>query len=258
MDEMVYDAKAARREEEIYRTSAAAERRCRVREALDPAPDETVLSLGPGPGFEPAELAAECDVRSVIGVERSPAMLGLADERCGEDEGVELVEGEATALPLSDEAVDAAVSVQVYGYVEELEEALAELERVLRPGASAVVYVTDWETLVWRVGDPDFAARVYEAWKRHCTRPRLGSEMTAPLREAGFRVERVEPYTICNTSLAGTFAGRLVPEVRDHTADVLSREVADAWESAVRNRERAGETFFALTGSLYRVSKIRS
>ncbi|WP_254543800.1 methyltransferase domain-containing protein [Halomarina pelagica] len=253
----VYDAEAARREEAVYRTQAAAERRRRVREALDLDGGETVLSLGPGPGFEPAELAAAVDVRSVIGVERSEAMLALAAERCASDDAVSLIAGEATALPLPDGTVDAALSVQVYGYVDALDDALVELARVLRPGGRAVVYATDWETLVWRVGDPDLAERVYDAWDGHCARPRLGSALAAPLRNAGLRVEYVEPYAICNASLENTFAGRLVPAVREHTADVLDRATADAWTGAVRDRERAGETFFCLTGSLYRVTKPR-
>ncbi|MGA9403097.1 methyltransferase domain-containing protein, partial [Haladaptatus sp.] len=111
----------------------------------------------------------------------------------GADEDVELLAGEATGLPLVDESIDAALSVQVYGYVDALETALSELARVLRPGGSAVVYVTDWETLVWRVGDPELAARVSRTWKSHCVRPRLGSEMTTPLRAAGFHIETVEP-----------------------------------------------------------------
>ena len=243
----VYDAEAARREEATYRTPGAVERRRRVREVLSPDIGDVVLSLGPGPGFEPAELANDYDVESVIGVERSQAMLALAAERCGADEDVELLAGEATGLPLVDESIDAALSVQVYGYVDALETALSELARVLRPGGSAVVYVTDWETLVWRVGDPELAARVSRTWKSHCVRPRLGSEMTTPLRAAGFHIEPVEPYTICNTTLDGTFAGRWkYGHIGTHTV---------RWERTVRSRERAGRTFFSLTGSLYHVSK---
>lgn len=250
---MIYDEEAAKREEKTYRTSGAVERRRRVRAALDLDGGESVLSLGPGPGFEPAELIAETDAGAVIGVEKSEAMLALAADRCAPHGSVSLIEGEVTALPLPDDAVDAAVSVQVYGYVDALDDALAELKRVLRPGGHAIVYATDWETLVWRVGDPALATRVYGAWQSHCTRPRLGSELAGPLRAAGFRIERVEPYPICNTSLDETFAGCLVPEVREHTAAVLDQQTAETWTAAIRERERRGETFFSLTGSLYRV-----
>jgi ubiquinone/menaquinone biosynthesis C-methylase UbiE len=254
MDEMVCDAEDVRREEAVYRTPAAAERRRRVREALAPGDDAFVLSLGPGPGFEPAELAATSDVRCVVGIDRSKAMLALADKWCGSDDRVSLIEGEATTLPLAAGSVDAAISVQVYGYVDALDDALTELARVLRHDGQAVVYVTDWKTLVWRVGDFELAERVYEAWQDSCVRPRLGSTLATPLRKAGFQIESIEPYAICNTSLDGTFAGRLVPEVKDHTAEVLNQDAAETWTEAIRERERAGETFFSLTGSLYHVS----
>lgn len=255
MNETVYDMEAARREEETYRTPAAIERRCFVRENLNPDEESVVLSLGPGPGFEPAELASIEPVQSVIGVDQSKPMLALAAERCAANDTVSLLEGEATALPLPTASVDAAVSVQVYGYIDALGDALTELHRVLRPGGSAVVYATDWNTLVWRTGDSELAETVYNAWKTHCTRPRLGSELSAPLRKAGFQIENIEPYTICNTNLNGTFAGSLMPEVHDHTADMLDEETADAWTEAIEDQERGGETFFSLTGFLHRVIK---
>lgn len=99
MTEIVYDMEAACREEAIYRTPAAVDRRRRIRQALSPTSGETVLSLGPGPGFEPLELASLTDVESVIGVDQSRAMLELARNRCASTENVSLIEGEATALP---------------------------------------------------------------------------------------------------------------------------------------------------------------
>ena len=252
---MIYDLETARREEQTYRTPGAIQRRRRVREALRLEGNESVLSLGPGPGFEPLELITEGAAQSVIGIERSDAMLTLAAERCASSDQVSLAKGEATQLPLRDESVDAAVSVQVYGYVTALDDALSELERVLRPGGQAVVYVTDWETLVWRLGDDELADRVYTAWKNHCVRPRLGSELANPLRDAGFQIDDVRPYTICSTSLDGTFTGCLVPEVREQTAETLNQEIANSWYTAIQAQERAGKTFFSLTGFLYRVAK---
>jgi protein-L-isoaspartate O-methyltransferase len=57
-DPLEYHEQAARQEERIDETSAAATRRRRVRELLEPASGDSVLSVGCGPGFEPAELVS--------------------------------------------------------------------------------------------------------------------------------------------------------------------------------------------------------
>lgn len=250
---MIYDEKAARREEETYRTKSARERRQFVRDAISPERTDTIVSIGPGPGFEPAEIAATVDSTSIIGIDRSPAMLSLAKERCAQYESVSLIEGDATAIPLPRNSVDTAIAVQVYGYCENLRTAFSELRRVLRPTGEALVYVTDWETLVWRTRNPDLAKRVYTAWQSHCTWPRLGSTLKTALQKENVAIRAVKPFTICNTSLDQTFSGSLVPEVRDHTAKALGEGTADAWLQAIRDTEQAGETFFSLTGYLYRL-----
>lgn len=52
-----YTEDEAKREEAMYETQAANDRRNRVRNKLEVTPGERVLSIGCGPGFEPAELA---------------------------------------------------------------------------------------------------------------------------------------------------------------------------------------------------------
>lgn len=82
-------------------------------------------------------------------IDRSAAMLDLARDRCELLSQVSLTAADATALPIADGSIDAATAVQVYEYVEHLESAPAELVRVLRPGGRAVVYDTDFASIVW-------------------------------------------------------------------------------------------------------------
>jgi ubiquinone/menaquinone biosynthesis C-methylase UbiE len=55
--------------------------------------------------------------------------------------------------------------VPVYEYVDDLNAALAELYRVLDSDGRAVVYATDWDSLVWHASNRERAARVLDAWK---------------------------------------------------------------------------------------------
>lgn len=259
-DPIGYTESEASREEATYRTPSISARRRLVREALDLEAGETVLSLGCGPGFEPAELADPVGPDGLVyGIDRSEAMLALARRRCDDRPGVRLARGDVVDLPVADGSVDAAVAVQVYEYVEDLGAALAELRRVLRPGGRAVVYDTDFDSLVWRAADRERAERVLDAFDDHCPRPHLGSRLRPHLREAGLTVEAVEPNTILDTRLEeGAFGYHLMEAVRDYVVDrdLVDAGTADAWVADLRERERRGETFFSLTQYLHLVRRV--
>jgi len=254
-----FDDNEVDRETAIYKTSAVATRRQRIRELLLLDRGETVLSVGCGPGFEPAEIAEEVgSTGRVHGVDRSRSMLASAAGRCADLPQVTLSVSDATALPVADESVDAATAVQVYEYVPDVETAVAELARVLRPGGQAVICDTDFDSLVWRSTDRDRTQRVLETFTDHCEWPHLGSELASVFREAGLHVGRIEPYTICNTELApDAFATRLMEA---HAAYLVDREKfppekVDAWLADLKELDDDGKTFFSLTQYLYVVRR---
>ncbi len=259
-DPLAYHEQAAKQEERIYRTSAAATRRRRVRDLLDPSAGDSVLSIGCGPGFEPAELAPVVgDDGRVLGVDRSKAMLRLAADRCRSREQVSLAASDAAALPVTTGTVDAATAVQVYEYVPDIDAALAELNRVLAPDGHAVICDADWDGVVWRSPNPERMARVLEAFDDHCPHPRLGSRLVPKLRAAGFRVEAVVPTTVAETGLdEDAFVTHLLPAVESFVADheAIGPDEAAAWTEDLRAADRRGETFFSYTQYLYRVSPV--
>ena len=72
-----------------------------------------MLDIGCGPGFYVAELLEQVGSGgSVIGVDVSGDMLAVAARRTEGHENVEFHERGATSLPLPDQSVDRAVSVQ--------------------------------------------------------------------------------------------------------------------------------------------------
>src|SRR6478672_1041342 len=170
-DQLVFDEDAAQRIEAMYLIGDARRRRAIVRERLGARPGERVLDVGCGPGFYCLELLDEVGGDgSVIGVDSSEAMLALAAGRCAGRDNVELRTGEATALPVEDGEVDAAISVQVQEYVPDIERSLAEMHRALRPGGRVLVYDVDWQTLAV-AGEPERTARVLRAWDEHLAHP---------------------------------------------------------------------------------------
>jgi len=86
-----------------------------------------VLEVGCGTGLLLTRIASFA--RSARGVDLSPGMLERARAR-----GLDVLEGSATHLPLPDASVDVACSFKVLAHVREIERALAEMARVVRPG----------------------------------------------------------------------------------------------------------------------------
>ena len=254
-----YDETEARQEEAIYRTQAAATRRERIREMLSLSPGDEVISIGCGPGFEPAEIGwAVGNGGRVHGVDRSRPMLSLARDRCAPLPQVTLSQANAVNLPVADESVDAAVAVQVFEYLESVASAVSELARVLRPGGAAVVCDADFASLVWRSPDPGRMARVLEAFDDHCPQPRLGSRLAPLLREAGLTVDRVEPNTMVNTRLdEETFAYHLMQFIEGYAAEheAIGPTAAKNWADDLREQEATGESFFSFTQYCYLVHK---
>lgn len=101
-------------------------------------PDDWVVAdLGCGTGALSAELAA--NVKRVIGVDQSAAMLKAAKRRTEKLANVELRRGELEAIPVDTDTCDAALLVLVLTYVAQPERVLAEAARVLKPGGKLIV-----------------------------------------------------------------------------------------------------------------------
>jgi SAM-dependent methyltransferase len=92
-----------------------------------------VLEVGCGWGEFVARLARELRPDDLVAVDLSPRMVELARER-----GVDTRVGDVQQLPFPDGAFDCAVANWMLYHVPDLDRALGELARVLRPGGRLV------------------------------------------------------------------------------------------------------------------------
>ena len=117
---------------------------------VDPASD--VLEIGFGPGHSLKKLCHLAAFGTVTGIDRSTTMSREAAERNRSaiaDGRLSLLRGSFESLPLPDSSVDRILAVNVMYFVGPLLTALAEARRVLRPGGSMAVYVTDRSSMEW-------------------------------------------------------------------------------------------------------------
>jgi arsenite methyltransferase len=238
-DPLEFDERQSRAVEETYATRDIVEQRRATLDALAPRPGERVLDVGCGPGYlcaEMAEAGAE-----VVGVDPSPAMLALAEQR---GSGVELLRGDALSLPVADASFDAAVSTQVYEYVADMAAALAEVRRVLRSSGRLLVLDTDWDSIVWRSSDHERMERVLRAWEEHLAHPRLPRVLPSLLRDAGFTLLRTEIVPVLNVGYSrDTYSAQVLGMIAEFVSgrQGIAPEEAMAWRDDLRS---LGEDYF--------------
>lgn len=102
---------------------------------------QRVLDIGCGSGFHLPFFAAEA--AQVTGVEPHPPLVKLARRRVAALANVRVATGSAAALPLSESSVDLMHARWAYFFGPGCEPGLAELDRVMRPGGTAVVIDND-------------------------------------------------------------------------------------------------------------------
>ncbi len=100
-----------------------------------------VLDVGCGSGFHLPRFAETA--RSVVGVEPHPRLVALAKQRTSGLPNVRVLQGTAQRLPLPDRSVDVAHARWAYFFGPGCEPGLAELDRVVRRGGTAVVIDND-------------------------------------------------------------------------------------------------------------------
>jgi arsenite methyltransferase len=119
----------------------------------------------------------------VHGVELSDTMLAVARRRFSEDAAagrLSLHAGDLADLPLEGDSLDAAITVNTVYFVEDLEQAFAEIARALRPNGRVVI----------GVGDPAAMARM--SFTAHGFTLRPIDDLKRLLRTSGFDEPRDE------------------------------------------------------------------
>lgn len=101
-----------------------------------------VLDVATGTGDLAIEIARACSGATVVGLDPSPGMLAVAEQKLakrGLTDRVKLVEGDAQVLPQGNCEMDAATIAFGIRNVPDRPKALRELARVVRPGGKIAV-----------------------------------------------------------------------------------------------------------------------
>jgi SAM-dependent methyltransferase len=259
LDEPKFGERAAQWLAAIYQSREVVAQRAEVLDALALGHGEQVLDIGSGPGLLAAELGHAVGPKGwVEGIDSSVPMVEAARARCEGLPWVGFRQADAAELPFEDQAFDAAAATQVYEYVPAIERALAELNRVLRPGGRAVILDTDWDSAVWQTADRPRMARVLAAWEEHFVHPHLPGRLGPLLRRAGFALARLAVVPLLNPDYgADGYSAGMIGVISDFVAGRcgVSRAEASDWANELRARGADGTYFFSLNRYLFLARK---
>jgi SAM-dependent methyltransferase len=176
--------------------------RATATELLSPGAGDRLVDVGCGTGDVVRALAALVGPDGlVIGVDPSEVMLAVARARsAGRDLPVEFVRGDVGDLELPDSSADGVVCERVLQHVGDAPGAVAELERITRPGGRVVVIDTDWGLHAIHGADPDLTRRVVDAWVDSAADGRVGRRLPSLLADAGLTDRTVVAETLVSTA----------------------------------------------------------
>ena len=208
----------------------------------------TILDVGCGIGQDALDLAQAVGPHGrVIGIDSSETMLQEARARAAQTQlPVEYVLADATHLPFADASFDGCQASRVLGHLREPKLAVAEMVRVVRPGARVVVADGDMDLIAIDIPDRALARKVIHAACDLMVPGWLGRQMPRLFQQAGLSNIRVEgrlmPLDYAFFQLA--FRGVLQ---RAQAADSISEEELTCFWKTLEQAEQE-QHFFARVG----------
>ena len=171
---------------------------------LDPLPSATLLDAACGTGRYSTWLAARG--HRIIGVDRSSAMLEKARQKVPAGD---FRLGDLEALPLEPASVDHAVCALALVHLPEVDKAVAELARVVRPGGRVVI--SDVHPFVVLLGWQAQFRTASQGTGFMRLHPHLPSDYCRAFAAAGLRVRGCHEPRLTSES-AVTVAAERLPE----------------------------------------------
>ncbi len=177
-------------------------RRMAVYAALAVDSEQAVLDLGCGGGHLVRDLAlAVGSGGRAVGLDMNAEQLSAARALCAGLPAAELTEGDATDMSFEDGSFDGLASIQTLEYIADVDGALAEARRVLKPGGKAAFVSVLWEHWRFHGADPELNDRILDAWRTHCLHQMLPIEMPRKLTATGFGGVLRRPIAFFNGAL---------------------------------------------------------
>jgi ubiquinone/menaquinone biosynthesis C-methylase UbiE len=171
---------------------------------------------------------------------------------------VHLQQGSVEALPFEDASFDALSCTQTLLYVDNLDRALQEFYRVLKPGGRIAVLETDWSGAILNSADQALTRRIFDAWDVALANPNLPKRLRPLLKGLGFGALRVEAIPILNASYSeNSFSANMLESYARvaRRRDLISQDESDQWLAGIDRLVDQDAYFFCVNRFLFTAIK---
>ena len=193
---MKFNKEAGKNQRLVASSYAGVSRRQAILEALSIESDHKIIDIGCGAGHLVEDLAkALGDQGRVYALDPSEDQLEEARVRCSSFSNVIFFNGYADNIALEDVSCDIVTSTQAYEYVKDVDKALSESSRVLKPGGAFVNVSILWDYFRFHGAEEKLNNLIHDAFRAHCYHQMLPLELEGKLKALGFQY-------ITNKSLA--------------------------------------------------------
>ena len=245
---MEFDKDVGRLQRLMAGSIAGVKRRQAILETLSINSGDRIIDVGCGAGQLLGHLAkAVGENGEVIGLDPSADQLAQARSSCSDFSNVTFLETSADQTGLPDDSCDAATSTQALEYIPDVDAALAEITRVLKPRGSLVNVSILWDHFRFYGAETKLNDEIHEAFRAHCSHQMLPMELPGKLQRLGFchikdrslafvitRRDRNSPALYTENAMANFAINRGMSE-----KDVTS------WRAQLTNAEKEGRFGFA-------------
>ena len=185
---MEFDKNVGRLQRLMAASIAGINRRQAILETLSINSGDRIIDVGCGAGQLLGHLAKSVGENGeVIGLDPSADQLAQAISSCSDFSNITFLEKGADKTGLPDDSCDAATSTQALEYIPDVDAALAEITRVLKPGGSLVNVSILWDHFRFHGADTRLNNEIHEVFRAHCSHQMLPMELSGKLQKLGFR-----------------------------------------------------------------------
>ncbi|MBG6206485.1 ubiquinone/menaquinone biosynthesis C-methylase UbiE [Labrenzia sp. EL_126] len=226
-------------------------------ERTNMAPGKSVLDVGCGFGLETLRLAKKvAPAGHVAGVDVSPEFVDEAIRRARTAElEVDYKVGDARRLPFADDTFDCVRAERILIYLKDFSNALAEMERVLKPGGRMALIEPDFSTntinthdrlLMRRIVDHETSQAVEQSY--------LPGPLTAALEDLGFaNIEIATRVLIFPQDLGASYFNSI--GLHANEAGVVSAGELEEWRGAIDLLRKNNHVFASIGYFLFTASR---
>jgi len=246
----LFQGEIAALQQRAAQCKAGLERQSAAIDVMNVRVGQRILDVGCGGGYFAKELSqAVGDTGLMTALDPSPTQLDAAKKTCAGLKNVEFIQGDATSMPFDDESFHSVTTIQTLEYIKDVDAAIQEIRRVLKPGGRLAAISTMWSLNKIYGIDEELEARVNQGKTAIADlHENLPVDMPSKLKAAGFVGVQQVPLPTWDTTYHENSFGYLWTRIKRaqlKKSGALSEDELQQWDNVLETAVKEDRFAFA-------------